>query len=340
MFAIASISPTISEKQLLAKHISYLTKFLGQVDHNSSTKSALVMLEEVLRSQQKWQALAQIAPYRYKGQKNGDLKALHLQNQALKIHIDVSIVIEKVRHLLEEWSKRMPLDKYEIACVQVDLAGCLLYSSRSREEIDEAGDLMGQAYEYFVNTFGPDYPDTLRTRRLHADYYCFIDDFSTAIEMLMETFAGFESTMYGRPYDVLMCKWDLWNTYLLKLGWKGSIQPWSGDWEDYNKAKSILLDVLSGFEELFGPDHEYVLRVKEDMGVLEEFMDKSRDMYKASEDDGSECDGSQDHSSDEEGSADIYDTRATANASQKRNSSVMHRRSLWRRFRNRLSWPH
>ncbi|KAL8818382.1 MAG: hypothetical protein Q9191_007952, partial [Dirinaria sp. TL-2023a] len=115
MYVIASKGSTIYEKRFLAKHISYLTNFMGQADHNSSTKAAVRLFERVLDRQQEWQTLDKIALYRYRDEHNGDLKALHLQLKARLGNIDIHTLIKIARYLVEEWSKRMSLEESEIA---------------------------------------------------------------------------------------------------------------------------------------------------------------------------------------------------------------------------------
>ncbi|KAL8815588.1 MAG: hypothetical protein Q9191_008447, partial [Dirinaria sp. TL-2023a] len=331
MYAIASKSSTIYEESLLAKHISYLTNFLGQADRNSSTKAAVRVFERVLARQQKWQTLDQMALYRYRDEDNGDLKALRMQLNARLGNTDIHTSLKKARYILEEWSKRMPLKESEIAESQVHLALCLLVSGRSQEEVNEAGDLLKQANEYFMNIHGPDHSRTLSARRIYSMYYCVIQDFNNAIKMLTETISMVEKTLSDEPIVLLRFKENLGMIYFRKLIIKDSTQPWVRDEEDCVKAKAIFADVKNGYEELLGPDHEMVLRVKEVLERLEVIMDEKKRVYGANKDDGSE-----DYDNEQVGSVNIHDAKTTANAIKRKKSGSRNHEHSWTKFRNRI----
>ena len=320
MFAIASTTRiTASDDQLLAKHISYLVNFLGYVDRSGGMKKALDVLGNVLHGQQKWQSYGLIMKYRYENEENGDLIVRRWQNYALRWNTDKEIVIETARSILDEWSQRVPLKKNKIARAQVDLARYLLHHPSSKRNIDEAGDLLREANEYYLDTLGPEHWLTLEVRNVYGRYHCKIQNFNTAIDILTELVAVAERTIQYDLIQVLYYKRNLGYAYMEKIEARNPAPSLDRDWEDYTEAKSILSDVLSGCEELLGSDHEYVLGVKEDLERLDTLMDDARDEYGGSVDGGSMRDGSMD----------IHDGRDVLRAGKRK-------RNIWRRIQTRL----
>ena len=209
MFAIASRTRTSSDEQLLAKHISYLANFLGHIDLSGGMKKVLYVLLDVLIRQRKFQGVSVISRYCYEDEENGDLIARQWQNWAQWREADRKIEIETARSILEDWSHRAPLSTDNIAEAQVDLAHYLLCPPSHKENIDEAGDLLRQANEYYLDLLGLEHPNTLRARDVYASYYCEIRSFSTAIDILTENVALAERTMHDEPILVLVYKQNL-----------------------------------------------------------------------------------------------------------------------------------
>lgn len=121
--------------------------------------------------------------------------------------------------------------------------------------MDEAGEMLRQAIEYFETANGVSGMRTLQTRKSLAVYHCQIEDFHTAINMGTKLVAMIEREFPTNRPEILRFKVALGTAYCWRRSKSDPRHEWDRRMKDYLEAKSIFTDVLPEQEALLGFDH-------------------------------------------------------------------------------------
>jgi len=272
MLAMASTTTSGSADVLVGQQISYFTRFLSHVRFDDNTKKPLKFLMKAAIEQRQWASLKGLAPYVFKDEENGDLKALGMAISCRSVSENTEQLIELARYHLEQWLRRTPPDEFNIAEAQWLLGVVLTESIGDRQLVDEAGEMLRQAIKYFETVNGVSGMRTLQARRSLAVYHCQIEDFHTAINMGTKLVAMIEREFPTNRPEILRFKVALGNTYGWRLLKSDPRHEWDRCMKDYIEAKSIFTGVLPEQEALLGFDHLDAISTRNVLGTLKRHL--------------------------------------------------------------------